>query len=668
MRGKVRVNSEDFFRAVLTETAPYEVPVIFNNRGFYFNVREFLENETPIPYSIKGVVSCDVDSFLIAPESKLDGYTIPLQYEVKKDQNSLRELYLLHPYSQFLIALFYRKYWSNILYVTSKSEVSLRYPDKVSSITYKGNSLEDDLYSEYLLGGPDASGEDQLVRISSTFFSYQKHRLIHKFFDSYEFIKLEKRFKYYREVDVSKCFASIYTHSISWAIKGKKFSKENRSNQKGSFEDNFDNLMMSINYRETNGIPVGPELSRIFAEILFQAIDDSIVEAISKYNKKQRKDYHLRRYVDNFFIFSRDKKTLDEVNECIVRVLSQYKLYLNESKTITLTRPLLTPQTQIKSRLSETLDSFFSLVTDAYPEESGIKRIAPRKDISKVSFVKFIKHMKAYALSIDFDLSGYSGFAFSIIEKQLFRVMKQFTHMVGEVGVSPYGHFFFLYSELILYIYSVKGKASDSLQVARILAVTVEFSKKSLPGYSERVLQSVHQGINAIIHNFGAEENLCELDKVNFLLLADSLGEGFEVNEEETIEILFPKTNEGHVPYFSITAALYISKNKPNRSKLKTYSAEKAINYFKGAESIYKCSQSAHLFLDLMSCPYLGDEFKEELAREAFKATGGKVSPSDSDEIKSVIEYCRSREWFISWDRPDFYKNLIRKRLKPAYP
>ena len=40
-----------------------------------------------------------------------------------------------------------------------------------------------------------------------------------------------------------------------------------------NFEQDFDKFMQHVNYNETAGIAIGPEFSRIFAEIIFQSID-----------------------------------------------------------------------------------------------------------------------------------------------------------------------------------------------------------------------------------------------------------------------------------------------------------------------------------------------------------------------------------------------------------
>src|SRR5690606_30212828 len=113
-----------------------------------------------------------------------------------------------------------------------------------------------------------------------------------------------KKYNFLYKFDVSKCFNSIYTHSISWAILGKKFSKEIIGKEKETFGSKFDTLLMDLNYNETNGIIIGPEFSRIFAEIILQSIDLTVLHRIEQqHNLKYKRDYEVFRYVDDYFVF-----------------------------------------------------------------------------------------------------------------------------------------------------------------------------------------------------------------------------------------------------------------------------------------------------------------------------------------------------------------------------
>ena len=159
-----------------------------------------------------------------------------------------------------------------------RSEYSLRAPTKIAKFYIAGN--KDDQQSN----GIEEITAD--TAYASSYFKYNRFSHLYKFFNSDEFTELEKRFQFMLHVDIVKCFPSIYTHSISWAIKGKTATKESlgKHDKKNSpFDVSFDLLMQEINHKETNGIPVGPELSRIFSEVILQRIDAQVFNEMSRH-------------------------------------------------------------------------------------------------------------------------------------------------------------------------------------------------------------------------------------------------------------------------------------------------------------------------------------------------------------------------------------------------
>ena len=122
---------------------------------------------------------------------------------------------------------------------------------------------------------------------------------------SNDFIDLERKYNTLYTLDVSKCFDSIYTHSISWATKTKTFTKGMLANKSLNFGDAFDKLMQRCNFNETHGVIIGPEISRIFAEIIFQKIDLNVQFKLRNIDAPLIKgvDYDIRRYVDDVFIY-----------------------------------------------------------------------------------------------------------------------------------------------------------------------------------------------------------------------------------------------------------------------------------------------------------------------------------------------------------------------------
>ncbi len=256
-----------------------------------------------------------------------------------RDKINVRKLSIMHPSNQIKFVKFYDNYAPLILSLCSKSKFSIRYPAKVAKYSYSPDFVydEDEFKDEDVETEPDIL--DRETKLLKSYFTYKEFDLSYKFFESYDFRILEQKYDFFHFFDIKKCFYNIYTHSICWAVKNKKVSKSN--SRLLSFENTFDEIMQKTNYNETNGIIVGPEISRIFAEIILQKIDLEVFNILSGRNIEYGKDYEIRRYVDDYYVFSNDENTLLKIYKEFQNKLEYYKLYINSSKTTTKTSPFI---------------------------------------------------------------------------------------------------------------------------------------------------------------------------------------------------------------------------------------------------------------------------------------------------------------------------------------
>ena len=161
---------------------------------------------------------------------------------------------------------------------------------------------------------------------------------IYRFYEDYRYQRAEKKYNYLLKFDISKCFDSIYTHSLVWAILGKSIVKDHVSKSQSTFAGKFDKFMQSINYGETNGILIGPEFSRIFAELIFQKIDQTVeLKLAQQKNIHLGRDYECYRYVDDYFLFFNDDKVKEIIMTLFRLELKEYKLGLSDAKPNSMT-------------------------------------------------------------------------------------------------------------------------------------------------------------------------------------------------------------------------------------------------------------------------------------------------------------------------------------------
>lgn len=128
--------------------------------------------------------------------------------------------------------------------------------------------------------------------------------------------------------DISRFYPTIYTHSIPWAAYGKETVKGNLKLYQGSLADRLDALVRACNRNQTVGIPIGPETSRIIAEVISSRID-------SDFKNKERNiiTANVDRLQDDWFLGAGTLEEAERLLSTIAEVYRHYGLEINGSKT-----------------------------------------------------------------------------------------------------------------------------------------------------------------------------------------------------------------------------------------------------------------------------------------------------------------------------------------------
>ena len=288
-----KIRKSDYARVIVTETAPFETPIVFSNDGLY---------RIAADKGQRGHVEEALFERLVKTTGLKPKRTIPFRYKIRKGTKEFRQLFLLHPSIQWRFKEFYEKYENLLLHFCIRSPLSIRAPEKVANTYYVDRQWEAVDRYKFKDGVVVEEGLDKLSRYSPSFFAYKGYDRLYKFFDSDEFFGIEKTFSTMWSLDVSKCFGSIYTHSLSWALKDKLFTK-NHVNITSTFAQAFDHNMRLANHDETHGIPIGPEVSRIFAEMIFQSVDMSTLDHLRGHGLNAGTHFDIRRYVERRVYF-----------------------------------------------------------------------------------------------------------------------------------------------------------------------------------------------------------------------------------------------------------------------------------------------------------------------------------------------------------------------------
>ena len=133
--------------------------------------------------------------------------------------------------------------------------------------------------------------------------------------------KLIYGMKYVVHADISKCFQSIYTHSLSWALVGKSVAKQTKT-QKKAWYNVLDHMTQINKDLETHGLIIGPHVSNVLSEIILCAVDE-----------KLEKKWKFIRNIDDYICYVKTEEDAEKFLVDLQEALREYDLSLNHKKT-----------------------------------------------------------------------------------------------------------------------------------------------------------------------------------------------------------------------------------------------------------------------------------------------------------------------------------------------
>ena len=590
----IKVNTNDKLRTLLTDVLPYELPLWFSNFTMY---QRF---STPAhANAYRNISGLDFESNT--------GVYIPLEYSVSRGgDKSPRAISIMHPAAQLKVCDFYHKYDELIKYYCTKSKHSLRHPYRKSTKFY-GKIQE----GSKLTGGVENVDEERIV--STSYFKYKKYPFLYRFFESYEYHKLEKQFHSMLQVDVSKCFPSIYTHSIGWAVKNKRLAKVNPKAH-GNFDGEFDNLMQLSNYRETNGIIIGPEVSRIFAEIILQKIDLNLVDKMTLNKYQISKDYDFRRYVDDFFVFFRSEDVKSAFIKALESSLLEYKMYLNEAKTTIAHRPFATDISLAKHALSHAVGEYYN--SRYKNKDTELESIIQLKKPS-YSANKTITKIKMALANYRVEYHSISNYLFSAITKRMLSYLSK----ISEVEHKDDFHLNWLLVDLdvLFFVHAMDIRIRPTDRLARLIHDLLEKTANWQESHKEilhkKIFDHVKQSINIFINH---ADDMIGLETLNLLIILTMLPSKYKLPENKLKKYFgsLEKNSETNDFYFRwITFMLYI-ENKPEYQQLRGELINSAENHLLNSIDMFISSEYFMFYFDYLACPYIDAPVRKKMIEE----------------------------------------------------
>lgn len=707
-------------RVVFSDVLPYETPLIFSNRNFYrFLVKYNIRIESNKLYwdanmpdgafeSLKLLLGVDANLLKANGNYNVENHKIriPFSYKIAHKHDKFRELAIIHPFNQIQMVEFYDKYKYLILHYCNQSHYSIRRPDKVACYFYYKDRLH-----EQLLGKKVDSKEEFMNEYENlkSYFSYQKYSNIYKFYEDYRYQRAEKKFNKLLKFDIQDCFNSIYTHSLVWAtlggiVQGKNawFNKQHNN----TFGDEFDDLMQRMNFSETNGIVIGPEFSRIFAEIILQKIDRDVYNKMNAKGAFLKKDYECYRYVDDYFLFYNDEEIKNQILEEFSLGLREYKLTISDSKTKVFEKPFVTDITIAKQKIDQLFAENIKIriqqeviLDDLDEDEKDVADVSEREsDLNKDKFSSFTNENRSLYINPNAFNAKFKGlikeseveyksvvnYSLAKICSKLEVLLKKFDarfkcltyynqHTEGlstdEVGQcvklrkqdeKSLTNFITSMLDIVFFLYSNNKRINTTLKVLSILNVVILYYKNNYQLKKEKFIRFENSNIDIVFKKIQDEINLVmqttpfnpntQLEAFYLLLAIKEMGVDYGVSDSiinKYLNVVCKGSKPKECSFWNVLLISvllhYYSDNEEYKDNLK-FLKDVIIAKIKGVEKQQRSlsTELTLLKMDILACPYLDDTYKKSVLK-LFNVTEDKVQ-------NEIIEYAKKQKsWFVKW-------------------
>lgn len=733
---KLRYKKE---RVLFSDVLPYELPFIFTNRYFY---RFLVKNEVSIGGDDKmrwkdglhkgalailallsqnfgrqldGIVEYDLKS-----NKKL--ITIPFNYSIKHKETSHRRLSIVHPLNQIQMVDFYNRYKNAILYMCSRSHFSIRYPNKVACYFY----YKDRLHSS-LLGKKSDKLEIYFSEYENmkTYFSYKQYPNIYKFYEDYRYQRSEKKYQHLLKFDIQGCFDNIYTHSVAWAVNGgMNIYKDHFVGEDDSFASKWDEIMTHLNYNETNGIVIGPEFSRIFAEVILQHIDLRAESELLKIGFKNKVDYECYRYVDDYFFFFNDIAVKEKALRVFDEILREFKMTISHEKTLLIERPFITDITRAKNLIDVLMRDAFSFSPAAQYEidddedrdeldedaeelplnETRIKSALVQEAYFHLKATNFNKKYKDILLTTNATPKDVANYTLAIANIHLPRLLKKFDRVFKTLRIALDNEELASYRDdcykkiaqletmlmnyllelvdAVFFVFSENERINTTLKLSQVLNEIIiyldndyDLSKtKKVNRFSDNIRSVVFKKIRdeiCLVMQRSPMNPDTQLETLYLLPVFRQMRAKYRLTSVEIEKYLGVEwKSDGSLKYFpklnaiAFTILLYYMGSSNEYKKLREAIKEEIMLMFEDMPKIrkYRSAEMAIFALDLAACPFLGEK-AVSYKRKLLQSMG--LSRADADYI---AEFMKTQKFmFTKWTGVNVTKELNAKISQEVY-
>jgi len=283
----------------------------------------------------KSLKSKDIYHWLVQYGYFPESYVLPPCFQVVKHPNTMRQIFRLAggrkpPIKECVHVQFPKSHLADrifgIPHPEHNSDISLHIAKNWKSIVEKLIPKESDVvcYSFPLPINTRMPGRLGVIRSGRSIYEFLAMA-------EEDLVAVAFPYKYLVKADIKAFYPSIYSHSIAWASHSKRNIRRGRNRSNMNFVGNrLDVLFQYLNDQRTVGIPIGPIISDIVAEMIAASVD----VIFSKYVRSQNIKCEMVRFKDDYRILVHSKSDGQRIIKSLQSALLEFNLEISEQKTI----------------------------------------------------------------------------------------------------------------------------------------------------------------------------------------------------------------------------------------------------------------------------------------------------------------------------------------------
>lgn len=660
--------SRSQYRVLVSDVLPYERPLFFTNRFFsrflkYYGVvckegkLEATKNYTEGLNEMLAIIGGQ-------PGDKRKAF----QYNISKDgHDDGRRLSIIHPYHQVQMVAFYERYKTLLVDFCNRSHFSLRYPYKVATSQKRPKG-----FLRYLSDDAQNYHSEESIK---HFFAYKHYHNINGFYDDYRFLRAEKKFSQMYKSDIEHCFDSIKPETLSLAM----FDEE-MARCKGSMAEDFYRLNQSYLSSE-DGIVIGPEFSRLYAEIILQRIDHDTEDVMmGKYGFAHFRDYAFYRYVDDGFLFCNDKETKDAFYAVYDACLEKYGLKRknSEDKAKQHTyehRPFLENITAGKLALIELVDRYFENRLDTF---KGFKKMqsgvidAP----TSLNYKIFIRSVRSIMGAYELKYKDVMSFFLGCMQKRMGVLLREFNDLYKQYSQAEanndindqgkeikrrYEKEFSLFLnnliDVLFYLYQCDSRMSTSVKTVAIISQLQRFVRGKYrfddgiwsEKFQAKMIQALDEKITdqtRRLYMDMPDDPKILMEHLNMLDLQKCMAPATQLHPSVLIDKFVGNDNW---TFFTIFELIHFIRKDMRYQPLMVVLNEQIVERIERLTHKGESDTEAVLtFIEALCCPWIPIEVKKEYL--------GIVDNVNKDAILSFAN--KQKELFVRWRNYDVLEEV----------